>query len=138
MKYAITLLPDPRGGYTVTFPDVPEAITEGDTLEEALRHASEALEAALSFYLDANREIPKPVAKGAHMVGPPALSQAKLFLYRTMRQAGVTKAELARRLGWSKTQVGRLLDLNHDSRLDQVEAALAVLGKRLDVRVIAA
>ena len=55
-----------------------------------------------------------------------------------MRQAGITKAELASRLGWSKTQVGRLLDLNHDSRLDQIEAALAVLGKRLDVRVIAA
>ncbi len=50
-------------------------------------------------------------------------------------QAGVTKAELARRLGWHGPQVDRLLDLNHASRLDQIEAALAALGKRLQVTV---
>jgi antitoxin HicB len=52
-----------------------------------------------------------------------------------MREAGVRKADLARRLGWHGPQIDRLLDLNHASRLDQIEAALAVLGKRLSVAV---
>lgn len=65
----------------------------------------------------------------------PALTAAKLALYETMRSQGVRKAELARRLGRHMPQVDRLLDLHHASRLDQVEAALAALGKRLSVGV---
>jgi antitoxin HicB len=64
-----------------------------------------------------------------------ALATAKVLLYRAMREAGVSKAELARRLGWHGPQVDRLLDLNHASRLDQIETALAALGKRLDIRM---
>jgi antitoxin HicB len=138
MKYAVKLLPDPKQGYTVTFPDVPEAITEGNTLEEALERASEALEAALSFYIDENRDIPKPSRTSGRLVGLPALSEAKVALYQAMRRGKITRAELARRLGWQKSQVGRLLDLNHESRLDQIEAALGTLGKKLEVRVTAA
>jgi antitoxin HicB len=52
-----------------------------------------------------------------------------------MREAGVSNGELARRLGWQDPQIDRLLDLNHASRLDQIETALAALGKRLDVRM---
>jgi antitoxin HicB len=54
-----------------------------------------------------------------------------VLLYRAMRERGVRKADLARRLGWHGPQIDRLLDLNHASRLDQIEAALAALGKRL-------
>ena len=128
MKYAIALLPDPKRGYTVTFPDVTEAITEGDTVGEALKHASEALEAALSFYIDADRNIPKPSKKAKYMVGLPALSEAKVELYRAMRRAKITRAELARCLGGQKSQVRRLLDLNRESRPGQIEAAMGVAG----------
>ena len=41
--FPATLTPDPDGGFTVTFRDVPEAITEGDTREEALLRAEDAL-----------------------------------------------------------------------------------------------
>jgi antitoxin HicB len=96
------------------------------------------LEAALSFYVDGNRDIPKPSRMRGHFVGLPALSEAKVALYQAMRRAKVSRAELARRLGWQRSQVGRLLDLNHESRLDQIEAALAALGKKLELRVTAA
>ena len=69
------------------------------------------------------------------MVILPALEEAKIRLYEAMRQAGVRKAELARRMGLQKSQVDRLLDLRHRSRLDQIEAALAKLHKRLVVHV---
>jgi predicted RNase H-like HicB family nuclease len=52
--YPALLTPDPDGGFTVTFRDVPEAMTEGDTREEALLHAEDALESALAMYVAGN------------------------------------------------------------------------------------
>ena len=49
--YPAALIPDAQGRFTVTFRDVPEAITEGDTREEALLRAEDALESALAMYI---------------------------------------------------------------------------------------
>ena len=49
--YPATLTPDPDGGFTITFRDVPEAITEGDSREEALLRAQDALKSALAMYV---------------------------------------------------------------------------------------
>ena len=137
MKYAAKLTPDREsGGYTVTLPDVPEAITQGDTREEALRHAAQALEAALSFYVERDAPLPQPKHTGRYRVGVRALTEAKLALYSAMRTQGVTRAELARALRWQKSQVTRLLDPNHASRMEQVEFALASLGKEIEIRII--
>jgi antitoxin HicB len=107
MRYPVTLTEDKEaGGYTVTFPDVPEAITQGDSLQEALGNASEALEVALSCYIDRRIDIPKPSrprSKKTIVVGIPALCEAKIGLYLTMRDQGVRKSELARRLRWQKS-----------------------------------
>jgi antitoxin HicB len=65
-----------------------------------------------------------------------ALGMAKAALYDAMREQGVGRAELARRLRWHLPQVGRLLDLRHASRMEHVEAALAALGLRLIVNVV--
>ncbi len=133
-RYPVKMLPDDNGTILVTFPDVPEAITFGENEEDALTRAAEALEAALSIYIDKNVEIPKPSrpnTKRTVVIGIPALTDAKISLYTAMRRAGVTRAELARQLGLQKSQIGRLLDLNHESRLDQIERALRALGKRL-------
>lgn len=43
-RYTVLLMPDPEdGGYTVTVPAMPGCITEGDTLDEALDHARDAI-----------------------------------------------------------------------------------------------
>jgi antitoxin HicB len=65
----------------------------------------------------------------------PALIEAKVRLYEAMRDAKVGKAELARRLDWHLPQVDRLLAMTHGSKLEQLEAAFRVLGKRLTVDV---
>ena len=135
-EYAVDLAPAAEGGWVVTFPDVPEAITQGEDRAEALRHARDALETALGFYVEDRRALPVPgAADGRETVAPDALVCAKLALYEAMREQGVTKAELGRRLGWHPPQVERVLALTHASRLDQVEAALAAVGQRLVVGV---
>ena len=126
------------GGYVITFPDIPEAISEGNSPGEAMEYAVDALQTALSEYINRRRNIPQPKrgrSKNVRLVQLPALAEAKLGLYRSMRAANMRKAELARRLGWQKSQVDRLLDLTHASRLDQREAALSLLHKRLTIQI---
>ena len=125
-------------GFVVTFPDIPEAITEGNSPEEAMDYAVDALETVLSEYIKRRREIPQPKVrrgKNIRLVHLPALAEAKLGLYRAMLAAGVRKADLARRVGWQKSQVDRLLDLKHASRLDQIETAANALHKRVTIQV---
>jgi antitoxin HicB len=121
----------------VEFPDVPEANTFGEDADEALIEAVDALESALSMYIEDRRDIPKPspVKPRGKAVILPALTEAKLALDSTMRANRVGKAELARRLNCHLPQVDRLRDLLHASRLDQLEAAFRVLGKRLVVEI---
>jgi antitoxin HicB len=122
----------------VTFPDLPEAITCGYSEPEAMEYAVDALETILSEYIKRRREIPNPrkaKGKGMRLVVLPALAEAKVQLYEAMRSQGVRKADLARRIGWHKSQMDRLLDLTHASRLDQIEAALKGLHMRLAVHV---
>ena len=135
--YPVTLEAQPEGGFVVTFPDVPEAITQGEDEDEALMYAVDALETALSFYIDARKPLPvaSKARRGQHTVRPSALEGAKLGIYQAMTEQGIKKAELARRLGWHMPQVDRLLDLRHASRLEQIEAAARVLGRRLEVRI---
>jgi antitoxin HicB len=138
--YPATLSPDPDGGFTVTFRDVPEAITEANTREEALLRAEDALGSALAMYVAAKEPLPAPsnAAAGEEMVPLSALGMAKAALYDAMREQGVGRAELARRLRWHLPQVNRVLDLRHASRMKHVEAALAALGLRLIVDVACA
>ena len=135
--YPAALTPDPDAGFTVTFRDVPEAITEGDTLDEALLRAEDALESALALYIAAGEPLPaaSTAAADEEMVPLSALGMAKAALYEAMREQGVGRAELARRLRWHLPQVSRVLDLRHASRMEHVEAALAALGLRLIVDV---
>ncbi len=136
LDYPVTLTPD-GDSVLVTFQDVPEAITQGSDQDEALMYAVEALETALSFYVDARKPLPvaSKAKRGQLTVRPSALEGAKLGVYQAMTEQGIKKAELARRLGWHMPQVDRLFDLRHASRLDQIEAAARVLGRSLEVRI---
>jgi len=133
--YPVTLTPD-DGMVLATFPDVPEAITFGADEDEALLQAVDALETALSFYVERRQPLPVPSASdGCPTVRPSALECAKLGVYQAMTEQGLRKTDLARRLGWHLPQVDRLFDLNHASRFDQIEAAARALGRHIEVRV---
>jgi antitoxin HicB len=125
------------GAVLVTFRDVPEAATEGENRRAALLRASDALETGLSFYIADRQPLPAPSAArpGEVMVPLSILGTAKVALYEAMRERQIGKAALARLLNVHLPQVERLLDLCHASKMEQVETALAVLGKRLVVSV---
>lgn len=134
--YPITLTLAEEGGFVITFPDIPEAITQAEDEEEALLYAIDALETALSLYVDTRRPLPAPSKlQGRQTVRPSALECAKLGVYQAMMEQGIRKTELARRLGWHLPQVDRLFDINHASRLDQIEAAARALGRSIEVRM---
>jgi antitoxin HicB len=129
---------DVPGEYLITFPDVPEAITQARR-EDAPEMAKDALELILfQLYVAQKRDLPKP----GKFRGPdyskidlPALTTAKLALYQAMKDRKVRKADLARRMGIPKQQVERLFDFRRQSRLDQIEKAFQVIGSRLVLTV---
>lgn len=57
-KVPLVLTPQPEGGYTVTSPVLPELVTEGDTLEEAVNNVRDALEAVIETYEDLKKPFP--------------------------------------------------------------------------------
>ena len=103
--------------------------------QQAMEYAVDAIQMVLNEYIRRRRAIPTPskLKRGMRLIPLPAVTQAKLVLYVAMTRNDMRKADLARRLGWHKFQVERLLDLTHASRMDQIEAALSALGKRLVV-----
>lgn len=135
MQYPIIVTPD-DGQFTVTFPDVPQAVTFGETREEALQRAPDALLTIFDAFMKDRRDIPAPSRPTGDAVELPALDSAKIELYRAMRAGNVGKAELARRLDWHLPQVDRVLRVKHGSQLEQVEAAFAALGKKLVLQVV--
>lgn len=138
LSYPVILTPDDNGSIMVQFPDVPAALTCGKDEANALEWAEDALLVALGgAYMDKNLPIPQPSdpAPGQPTVTVPPLPTAKLALYQAMLNQGVNQTELAARLGCDPRQVRRLLDLDHRSRLDQLEKALKALGLQLVLKV---
>lgn len=124
-------------GFVVIFRDVPEAITQGDDLADAIENAADALAVALEFYAEEQKPYPQPSRPGAdeHLVALSALVVAKLELYRRMCETGTSRADLAGMLGVDERAVRRLLAYRHRSHIGEIEAALVKLGKRLEVVV---
>jgi antitoxin HicB len=133
--WPVDLIPDEEGGFIVNFPDLPNGWSQGETREEALARAEDLLEEMILGHMAGSEDIPPPalpsVGDNRPLVALPALTAAKLEAYRAMRAAGLNKRQLAERLGWQPSQVTRLFDGRHASRLDQIEAALVALGRRL-------
>ena len=134
LAYPVRLDTQDRGAILVSFPDIPEALTEGTTERAALAEAEDCLIAALGGYINDQRDIPRPSpGRGRPLVTLPALTAAKIALYRAMRARGLGNTALAEQLGTAEGTVRRLLDLDHRSHIGQVEAALQALGQRLVV-----
>lgn len=135
--YAARIEPDPEGGFLVTFPDVPEAITAGTTLTEARANASEALGLALRGYLVLDRPLPTPATKREGLVEVPvnAAAALKLAVVEAFNASGISKSDLARRLGKAEGEARRILDPDHPTKVQALEAALAALGKEIVISV---
>jgi antitoxin HicB len=119
----------------VTFPDIPEAVTQGRDRAEALKAAKDVLETAMDVYFDERRPVPAPSQpkRGQPVVEVPASLSAKILLLNEMLRQNVRPAELARRIGTSPQVVNRLTNIRHTSQIDGIDTALRALGKRLIV-----
>ena len=133
MSYRIEMNADDNGMLLVTCPDLPEVTTFGVDVEDARRHALEAIEEAIAARIDAGVPLPQPKRRGAQRPVT-LLTELKAQLYTIMKNDDVTRAELARKLDWHREQVDRLFRLDHASRVDQIEAAFKALGRGIEVR----
>jgi antitoxin HicB len=64
-KLPLVLAPQPEGGFTVTSPLLPELVTEGDTVSEALSNVQDALATVIEIYQDLGRPLPTTCTLGA-------------------------------------------------------------------------
>ncbi len=135
--YLALFEPDRKaGGYVVTFPDFGYGVTQGETDKEAMEMAQDLLMLTIGDFIRESNPLPKAKRHRGSKFRPvelPALQAAKVDLYAAFLESGLQKAELARRIGIPKTHIDRLFSLRHHSRLNQIEAAFAALGKRLHV-----
>jgi len=138
--YAIRFEQDSTPGVAVFCRDLPELNSYGDDRDHAVCEALDAIETALSIYVDQRRAIPpaSPAQDGEHVIHLPVVIVAKIVLWNSMIERGMRKAELCRLLGVRQAQGDRLVDFLHTSKIEQLEAALSALGKRLYVSVEAA
>ena len=105
--YRVDLAPDDNGSLLVTCPQRPMVATFGESREDALSHALDAIETALASMIDDGEKIPRPkaadLAKDDGLtVRLPALTALKVQLVWALEAAGITRAELARRLKWNR------------------------------------
>ena len=137
-EYLALFEPAEKGGFVVTFPDFDWGVTQGDTLEEAVEMAVDALEMIIADHIEKGQPLPrasKPRGRKYRIIGLPARAAMKAELYRAFRESGIRKADLARRLGIPTANVDRLFDLKHRSRIDQIEAAFKAVGKQLTIGI---
>lgn len=128
------------GEIVVSFRDLPECLTSGSDEAGALAEAADALEEAIAGRIDDVEAIPAPSARrsGERLVAVPPMTAAKAALAIALRESGLTRVALARRIGVDEKVVRRLLDPRHRTPINRIGAALRALGREIVVETRAA
>ena len=135
-SYPIDLHKEREGGFSITFPDFDEAFTDGDTFAEAIAEAGDCLEEALAGRIARREDIPTPSsAKGRPAAVPGAILAAKVALYEALRKEQLSNSAFAVAMGIQESEVRRMLDPRHATKIGRLEQALARFGKRLVITV---
>ena len=137
--FPVQLIADSEdGGYVVTFRDLPEAITQGDSISECLTEAIDCLEEAIAARIDDNREIPQssvPI-EGEYLVELPLTMVFKTLVYQAFKEKQVNKTQLANQLNLDEKEIRRILNPRHGTKLATIERVLSALGKKIEVRML--
>lgn len=137
-NYPATLIQQEEEGYLVRFNDFPEAITQGDTVEDALNEAIDCLEEAIANRIEMKLNIPTPSCpkKTDYIILLHTTFAAKTALYLAMREQKLSNTSLAERLNCDEKEVRRLLDPHFKSKMPRIEQALHLLGKKLQLEIV--
>jgi antitoxin HicB len=135
--YPARFTADKDGRILVQFVDLPRVATDGKDVREAMEEAIDALGSDLSIRLSLREEIPSPSPpkRRQRLVPVPLWLAPKLALYLAMRDLRINNSELARRLGVHERVIRRMLNPQHASKAEKIQAALAALGKQMTVEV---
>jgi len=138
MQYPLTFALE-DGDIVVGSADMPQLITAGSNDQEAMEMAEDALAVVLLTYLEKGMPLPKPrkARPGERMVVVPAAVAAKIVVIQAFTASGISKVELARRLGVAENEARRILDPNHATKLDKLDLAARALGRRIAVDLAA-
>lgn len=138
MWYEVILTPDDNDTWLVEAPAFEEVATYGDTQDEACANGRNAIEEAIAARISSNMDIPFPLKENTgkgFFVEVPGIVFLKSALHMILRSKGWTRADLMRALGCKREHVDRLFRLDHNSRLDSLEAAFKALGTPLQFDV---
>lgn len=137
MRYPVTLTPAPEGGYMVSFVDIPEALTQGETVAEAMEAAKDALLTAFDFYFEDNELIPlpSPLNSHDHFIEVPLSVASKVLLLNAF-YSQKSPARVSQRIGKPKQEITRLFNLHHATKIDAVQLAAKALGKELSLVMV--
>ena len=132
-QYPVRLSLAEEGGFVVACRDLPQLITQGNDKLHALAEAADAMDEVFAAYIVGGLEFPVPskARRNELWVSPPAETVAKAALYVAMREAGISKVQLAKQLGVDEKEVRRLLDPHYGSKLPRIAEAIRLLGQRL-------
>ena len=135
-SYPIDLHKEREGGFSVTFPDFGEAFTDGASFREAIKEAADCLEEALAGRIARREDIPKPSpANGRPTAIPGAVLAAKTALYEALQKERLSNSAFAAAMGVQESEIRRMLDPRHATKIGRLEEALGRFGKRLVVTV---
>ena len=135
-SFPALLTQDPEdGGFIVTFRDLPEAITQGDSEEEALKEAVDCIDEAIATRIEYDLDIPYPscMHDNEHFVRLSILIALKAALALAKRESKMSNAELARKLNIAPREVRRILDPSHNTKTETMQRALRVFGKEIEL-----
>jgi antitoxin HicB len=135
--YPAQFTPDEGGSFTVRFRDLPEAITSGRDVADAVEQAADSLQEALAGRLVRRDAIPRPSKhrRGDRRIPVAMYLAPKLALFSAMELAGINNSELARRIGVTEIVIRRMLNPKHETKAGKIEAALRALGKEAVVHI---
>ncbi|NEG91069.1 type II toxin-antitoxin system HicB family antitoxin [Leclercia adecarboxylata] len=136
MRYPVNLSKAEEGGFFVEFPDIPEALTQGTTKDEALENARDALVTALEFYFEDGDKIPEPGVSTGDYVDLPLSVEAKVILLNAFIESRISQTDLAARMNVKKQEVTRLFDLRHSTKIDTIQKAINSLGHRMELKYV--
>jgi len=130
MRYRVTLTPTADGNLIAELPDFPGVFSQGANREEALAMVLDAALTMCAQHILDKDSIPaaSKTARKDDSIELPPLAVAKVAIHNAMVEQGVSQLALAERLHTDAKSVRRLLDLDHKSKWDHLERALASLG----------